>query len=237
MEVESLGLSEEKRTLRECVLARRDAIDPAERKRKSALVCARLSTLLDEAIEARTTRALEPEHDHKPVPFVVSVYAAMRSEVDLAAFIDHAFERGCFVAYPCMMKNPDWDPARANQAACEGSFIPRNLMEFRLAFTSEDAQAAPFVSRPLRSFEQSSPELEPWPAVEPARIDFAVCPLVAFEDSGSRLGYGGGNYDRLLAEIGPHALVVGAAFKEQRVPDKTIPKEPHDKRLPAVVSA
>lgn len=237
MEIGRLDLSEEKRALRERVLARRDAIDPAERERKSALVCARLSTLLDEAIEARTAPALDPEHDLKPAPFVVSVYATMKSEVDLAAFVAHAFERGCFVAYPCMVKNPDWDPERAAQAACEGTFLPRNLMEFRLAVSLEDAQAAPFVSRPLRSFEQGSPELDPWPAVEPARIDFAVCPLVAFEDSGGRLGYGGGNYDRLLAEIGPHALVVGAAFEEQRVPDKTIPKEPHDKRLPTVISA
>lgn len=245
MGVGSLDLSEEKRALRERVLVRRDAIDPAERIQRSALVCARLSALLDEMLESGIARARtsEPRHGFasqrglESTPFVVSVYAAMRSEVDLSAFAAHAFERGCFVAYPCMVKNPDWNPLRADQAIREGSFLPRNLMEFRLAFTPEDAQAAPFVNRPLRSFEQNSPELKPWPTVEPAKIDFAVCPLVAFESSGDRLGYGGGNYDRLLAEIWPRALVVGVAFEEQRVPDGTILKEPHDKRLPAVISA
>lgn len=236
MEIGRLDLSGEKRALRERVLARRDAIEPAERARRSALACAQLSALLDETLEGETARSHEPQRGLEAAPFVVSVYAAMKSEVDLAAFVAHAFERGCFVAYPCMVKNPDWNPERAAQAACEGAFLPRNLMEFRLAVSLEDAQAAPFVSRPLRSFEQGSPELDPWPAVEPARIDLAVCPLVAFEDSGGRLGYGGGNYDRLLSEIGPRTLVVGVAFEEQRVPDATIPKEPHDKPLPAIVS-
>lgn len=240
-----MDVAASKKALRESTIARRDGIGPQERERKSALVCERLAALLDEALEEREERG--PSSSELPRPHgpsqtcglapVVSVYAAMNSEVDLARFVAYALERGCSVAYPCMMKNPEWSPEAAQAASNEGSFVPKNLMEFRAVRSVQDAWSAPFVLRPLCAWTHGSPELDPWPLVEPERIDFAVCPLVAYEDSGCRLGYGGGNYDRLLSQLDPHARVFGVAFEEQRVADGTIPREAHDIPLPAVISA
>lgn len=229
-----MDVAASKKALRESTIAHRDGIGPQERERKSALVCERLAALLDEALEGREERG--PSSSELPAP-IVSVYAAMNSEVDLARFVAYAIERGCAVAYPCMMKNPGWSPEAAQAASDEGSFVPKNLMEFRAVRSVQDARSAPFVLRPLRAWAHGSPELDPWPLVEPERIDFAVCPLVAYEDSGCRLGYGGGNYDRLLSQLDPRARVFGVAFEEQRVANGTIPREAHDIPLPAVISA
>ena len=38
-------------------------------------------------------------------------------------------------------------------------------------------------------------------AVTPAELDGVVVPLVAFDDAGHRLGYGGGYYDRYLEDF------------------------------------
>lgn len=58
-------------------------------------------------------------------------------------------------------------------------------------------------------------------------------PLVAFTDTGDRLGQGGGHYDRWLA-IHPDTTAIGLAWDIQRVDH--IPAEAHDRRLAAVIT-
>ena len=63
-----------------------------------------------------------------------------------------------------------------------------------------------------------------------------IVPLLSFDARGYRLGYGGGFYDRTLEGLrarGP-VLAVGFAFAAQEV--DTVPTEPTDQRLDAVVS-
>lgn len=68
------------------------------------------------------------------------------------------------------------------------------------------------------------------PRVEPAAIDFALVPGVAFDARGARLGYGGGFYDRLLAGCSePRPSLVAAAFELQMV--EAVPLEGHDARV------
>lgn len=124
------------------------------------------------------------------------------------------------------------------ETAAPAAFTPRLLMEFRLVTREQfESGAAPFVARPLRLFAPDAPELLPFPHVEPEQVDFAVCPLVAFDADGARLGYGGGNYDAFLPRLRGDATVVGVAFAEQEVPCGAIPQEPHDLPLPRIVSA
>lgn len=72
------------------------------------------------------------------------------------------------------------------------------------------------------------------PCVEP---DLVMLPVVAFDRTGARLGYGRGFYDRAigaLVERGRRPLLVGIAFAVQEV--DTIPAEPHDMHLDVMVT-
>ena len=63
--------------------------------------------------------------------------------------------------------------------------------------------------------------------------DVLIVPMVAFDATGTRLGYGGGFYDRTLKGLG-QALVVGLATEAQRVP--RLPRGPHDVTIPWIVT-
>ncbi len=71
------------------------------------------------------------------------------------------------------------------------------------------------------------------PAVEP---DIVLGPLLAFDDCGYRLGYGGGFYDRTLARLRALKRVVsiGLAYDEQRV--DAVPHSSYDERLDWVLT-
>jgi 5-formyltetrahydrofolate cyclo-ligase len=71
------------------------------------------------------------------------------------------------------------------------------------------------------------------PEEDPGKITCVVVPGIAFSEDGHRLGRGGGHYDATLAAM-PGAARVGVAFDLQIV--ATLPREPHDAALDAVVS-
>lgn len=83
----------------------------------------------------------------------------------------------------------------------------------------------------------------PWGILEPsptlpeipvADIDAFLCPGLAFDPAGGRLGRGRGFYDRLLASARPDALKIGVCHAGQLVPD-TFP-EAHDIAMDLVIS-
>lgn len=63
-----------------------------------------------------------------------------------------------------------------------------------------------------------------------------IVPLLAFDRRGYRLGYGGGFYDRTLAELAASrpVLAIGVAFAAQEVEE--VPHEAHDVPLPWIVT-
>ncbi|MDP3048617.1 MAG: 5-formyltetrahydrofolate cyclo-ligase [Thermodesulfovibrionales bacterium] len=65
-------------------------------------------------------------------------------------------------------------------------------------------------------------------------IDIIIIPGAAFDVSGSRLGYGAGFYDRLLAGIKKKIPIIAPAYEEQIVDD--IPSEPHDVKVDKIVT-
>lgn len=71
------------------------------------------------------------------------------------------------------------------------------------------------------------------PEVPLQEIDAFLCPGLAFDRSGGRLGRGRGFYDRLLAKSRPAALKAGVCFDFQIVPDTF--SEPHDIPMDAVL--
>jgi 5-formyltetrahydrofolate cyclo-ligase len=70
------------------------------------------------------------------------------------------------------------------------------------------------------------------------RPQHALVPLLAFDDEGYRLGYGGGFYDRTLAMLradgSGQLLAIGVGLEAQRRP--ALPREPFDERLDRLVT-
>ena len=71
--------------------------------------------------------------------------------------------------------------------------------------------------------------------VAPENIQVMLVPLVAFDDLGTRLGMGGGFYDRYLARVRADTLVIGVAFACQHS-DVPLPKDSWDVPMHAVVT-
>lgn len=64
--------------------------------------------------------------------------------------------------------------------------------------------------------------------------DAAIVPMNGFDESGYRLGYGGGYFDRTLAATVPRPLAIGVSFELARLP--TIYPQPHDISMDFVVT-
>lgn len=74
---------------------------------------------------------------------------------------------------------------------------------------------------------QGEPELPETPAI-------AFLPVVAWDRSGTRLGRGGGFFDRLLARLQPIPLCVGLAYEFQEVAE--LPRDPWDVPVQFVIT-
>ncbi|MFT4182819.1 MAG: 5-formyltetrahydrofolate cyclo-ligase [Rhizobium sp.] len=77
------------------------------------------------------------------------------------------------------------------------------------------------------------------PGPEAAVLDPSVMlvPLSAFDNTGHRIGYGAGYYDRAIDRLhkkGLYPRLIGIAFDCQEVP--SVPAEPHDVRLDAILT-
>ncbi len=50
--------------------------------------------------------------------------------------------------------------------------------------------------------------------VDPSSLDIVITPLIAFDEQGYRVGYGGGYYDRFLKECKEEIIKIGLCFFE-----------------------
>lgn len=147
--------------------------------------------------------------------------------------------------------------------------LPVTLRGHKLAFVQvNDAELANPEMLP-RCLREPSRALEAVPAelagrvIDPADIDVAILPGLAFDAHGTRLGYGGGYYDAWLGEAyglggagktgkrsgsarrstskapsSQRPFLIGACFDCQLLPPAaTLPREPHDIAMDAVVTA
>ncbi len=67
-----------------------------------------------------------------------------------------------------------------------------------------------------------------------ATPDIVIIPLLGFDATGTRLGYGKGHYDRTLALMERRPTLVGLAFSAQEF--EAIPRAEHDLPLDAIVT-
>jgi len=138
----------------------------------------------------------------------VFIYANFRSEVETVGLIRQCLAREKMVAVPYT------------------DVKKKALLPFRINNPVKD----------LRPGYCAIPEPDPDRAtlVSPEKIDIAVMPGSVFDIYGGRLGYGGGYYDRFLANAAPQALRIGLAFELQLV--ARVPLEPHDQSLNILIT-
>src|SRR4051794_38133282 len=72
------------------------------------------------------------------------------------------------------------------------------------------------------------------PGAALGRADVVLVPALAVAADGTRLGRGGGYYDRALAAARPDAVLVAVVFDDELL--ETVPAEAHDRRVSAVLT-
>ncbi len=135
------------------------------------------------------------------------IYVDFRSEVETLPLIRQALAQGKRVAVPLIGEHS-------------------RLLPYAISDPERD----------LRPGYYQIPEPDPsrTVAVPPAEIEAVILPGSVFDLQGGRLGYGGGYYDRFLADEAPQALRIGIAFHLQVIPQA--PLLPHDQRLHYLVT-
>lgn len=135
----------------------------------------------------------------------IFVYKAVASEVRLDYLIDKATALGKEIYYPL----------------CKG--------EGEMLALKPEAETVWSIG----SFGISEPSEAGSSEAKPSELDLIICPLAAFDESGNRIGMGGGYYDRFLAKA-KSADVIGVAFDCQK--QDRILAQTHDVPLTKVIT-
>lgn len=117
------------------------------------------------------------------------------------------------------------------EAATEGIIGALRALSKRVCLPrirGKDMLAAPFGPLVRGAYGIPAPQ-----EGEDTACDVAVVPLLAFDGRGTRLGYGGGWYDRYFASH-PHMLRVGIAYEAQYT--SVLPRGPWDIPLHAAIT-
>jgi len=139
---------------------------------------------------------------------VIGLYHASRFEAPASAYAEFFAERGHRIALPHFTERD----------------APMTFRAHTDPFGASDLVPGPFGL------------LQPGGGPQECVPDVLFVPLVGFTETCERLGQGGGHYDRWLAEH-PGRLTIGLAWDAQLIePASTLPLEPHDQRLDAVVT-
>ena len=134
-------------------------------------------------------------------------YASFRSEVKTEALIRSLLAQGKVVLLPRV-----------------GS--PPSLQLYRITDLARDTQIS----------QWGIPEPDParCELVDPASVDVAIVPGVAFDRNCNRVGYGGGFYDSLIPALSPKAAKIALAFMCQLL--ESVPVGDRDQPVDAIVT-
>jgi 5-formyltetrahydrofolate cyclo-ligase len=130
----------------------------------------------------------------------VMVYINFRSEVETLPLVEECLQKNIHVTAPLTITKP-----------------PR-LIPYPVKNPEKDLRPG-YCNIPEPDSERLTPQ-------DAATIDVVLLPGSVFDIHGGRLGYGGGYYDRFLAQEAPRALRIALAFEEQVV--NKVPVLDHD---------
>lgn len=139
----------------------------------------------------------------------IFIYVSFRSEVETLAIISELLERGKIVTVPLTrVTQKRLDIVRIKNL--ETDLIPGYC-----------------------GIPEPHAELAAAATIPTSELDLIVLPGSVFDERGGRYGYGGGYYDRLLAEV-PETLRCGLAY-ELQIKTK-LDLQPHDQLLDHVIT-
>ena len=134
---------------------------------------------------------------------VIFCFVGTGEEIDTLPVIQDAWKRGKKVGVPLC--------------------VAKGVMEVRQIFGEEDLVDGFYGIR--------EPKKECL-LIKPEAIEMAIVPCLSSSRKGSRLGYGGGYYDRYLEQVkAPKAVLC-----RERLMRENIPEEKHDLRMGMVIS-
>ncbi|WP_460857608.1 5-formyltetrahydrofolate cyclo-ligase [Nocardiopsis coralliicola] len=136
----------------------------------------------------------------------VAAYYSVGTEPDTRKLVAALWKRGCYVLLPVFLDSGDLD-----WAAYEG---PDSM-----------APAGHGLLEPTG--RRYGPE-----AI--ARTAAVLCPALAADPSGRRLGKGAGCYDRALARVGPDTRTIAVIYDTEFL--DTVPAEPHDRPVQGIAT-
>ena len=142
-----------------------------------------------------------------PAGSILAGYHPFRTEIDPWPLMAALAAEGCRLALPAT-------PPRGS----DGGLVFRELRAADVLAPSTFGVHEP---------PGDAPEVTP---------DLVLVPLLAFDRTGARLGYGAGHYDRTLPPLAqqPGFRALGLAFAAQEV--ARLPAEPHDHPLHGIVT-
>jgi 5-formyltetrahydrofolate cyclo-ligase len=138
---------------------------------------------------------------HIPPGATVSLYLALKDELDPAPLIAALHARGHEIALPTL--------------------LDRSTMHFLAWAPGEPLARGPMNLR------------QPLASAAPRAPDLILTPLLGFDRTGGRIGYGAGHYDRAFQQY-PGAHRIGFAWAMQEIAH--VPHDPWDVRIQAVAT-
>lgn len=138
----------------------------------------------------------------------VALFLSFGSELDTRSVIETAFSEGKQVLLPICQK------------------------DYHMIF-SVYTPTTPLITTGM-GLEEIAPEAIQ--EVPPENIDFCLVPGLVFDDTGARIGYGAGFYDRFLPRLSEDTAIIGAGYDCQVIKNSPIPQKDTDVRLPMIVT-
>ena len=138
---------------------------------------------------------------------VIFLFASFRSEVSTSLLIEEALRLGKRVVLPSV------DPSH------------RELRLYEIRGLNELSPGYMGIPEPAVPVERERDIND---------VSLVVLPGAAFDTGGSRLGYGGGYYDKLLSRLRRKVPLIALAYEEQLV--DSLPFEPHDITVQMIVT-
>lgn len=151
----------------------------------------------------------------------IAGFYPMGAELDLRSFFYACVQYNWKLCLPCVCSSTSMEFVHIK---------PSSIIDLSY-------QNLPFIENPLARLTPQDLAKRGLRIAEAKSLDLYLCPLLAFNAQGMRLGYGGGYYDRYLESAlkeNPSAISCGIAFDEQLCTN--LAADPHDQTLDIIMT-